>query len=46
MQKRGVMVDAEDFRDVTGTYPRHPMMDIDPDVKTQTELKKYRARME
>jgi len=38
MQKRGAMVDAEDFSDVTKTYPRHPMMDVQPNVGTQTEL--------
>jgi hypothetical protein len=34
MQKRGVMVDAEDFSNVTDTYPQHPMKDIIPKVKT------------
>ena len=38
MQKRGVMVDAEDFGEVTYTYPRHPMSDIKPHVNTNTEL--------
>jgi hypothetical protein len=36
------MVDAEDFRDVTDTYPRHPMSDIIPLNKTMTELHQSR----
>ena len=46
MQKRGAMVDAEDFRAVTDTYPKHPMSDYIPLNKTQTELLQYRHNLE
>ena len=46
MQKRGAMVDAEDFVSVTKTYPTHPDSSIVPNHKTNTELKEYRAKME
>ena len=46
MQKRGAMIDAEDFRAVTDTYPRHPMSDIKPVCKTQTELMAHRNNLE
>ena len=46
MQKRGAMVDAEDFSAVTGTYPTHPDTEIVPVLKTNTELKAYRHKVE
>ena len=30
MQKRGVIVDADDYTKVTGTYPEHPMAKTKP----------------
>jgi len=46
MQKRGIMVDAEDFRAVTDTYPKHPLSDIKPAHKTQVALKHHRHAVE
>lgn len=46
MQKRGAMVDAEDFADVTATYPKHPMCDVVPDHANQTELIEHRKHVE
>jgi len=46
MQKRGVMVDADDFQDIGGTYPGHPMGEYKPDLKTCTELTAYRKHLE
>lgn len=43
MQKRGVIVDAEDFLPVTSTYPEHPLSKHDPKFKTTGELKDKRA---
>jgi len=38
MQKRGVIVDADDFAHVTGTYPEHPNHSHIPQHKTKKEL--------
>ena len=38
MQKRGMMVDSDDFQGVGGTYPEHPLGEVKPDLKTCTEL--------
>lgn len=38
MQKRGVFVDGDDFLNVTDTYPKHPMSELVPGSKTNTEL--------
>ena len=38
MQKRCVIVDAEDFLPVTSTYPDHPLSKIIPKVNTKREL--------
>jgi len=46
MQKRGVMVDADDYQGVGGTYPDHPLGEIKPELKTCTELTQYRKLME
>ena len=44
MQKRGKIIDAEDFSPLTGTYPPHPLSEVVPPhgVKTLSELKDYR----
>ena len=39
MQKRGVVVDADDFLPIRSTYPEHPMSKIEPSSKTFVELK-------
>ena len=40
------MVDAEDFRAVTDTYPKHPISDYAPINKTKTELIQHRHNLE
>ena len=42
MQKRGVVVDADDFLPIRQTYPEHPMTKIEPKAKTFVELKGQR----
>ena len=46
MQKRGAMVDAEDFKGVTDTYPKHPMSNHIPEIKTMQELIAQRKNIE
>lgn len=38
MQKRGQMVDSDDFQFVAATYPAHPLGEFKPELKTNTEL--------
>ena len=40
------MVDAEDFSGVTDTYPKHPMSEYQPPLKTQAELTQHRHMLE
>ena len=42
MQKRGVVVDADDFAAIRDTYPEHPSTKIVPNVRTMEELKAKR----
>lgn len=44
MQKRGKIIDAEDFLPLQDTYPRHPLSDKIPKngIKTKAELDQYR----
>ena len=42
MQKRGVIVDADDFHPVTSTYPEHPLSKVVPKVANKEELKEAR----
>jgi len=44
MQKRGVIVDADDFSHVTATYPQHPNHSHIPQHKTKKELQEGRLR--
>ena len=44
LQKRGKFIDAEDFLPIQDTYPRHPISDIKPHVKTFTNLKELRKK--
>jgi len=46
MQKRGAMIDAEDFQGVTATYPKHPLSDIKPSHITATQLIEHRKEIE
>lgn len=46
MQKRGVIVDGDDYLPVTDTYPAHPIGEIKPELKTQTELLDHRKAAE
>ena len=39
MQKRGVVVDADDFLPIRNTYPDHPMSKIEPAHRTFGDLK-------
>ena len=43
MQKRGVVVDADDFANITSTYPEHPLTKHKPQVANLDELRKARA---
>lgn len=43
MQKRGVVVDADDFGGVTSTYPEHPLTKNVPKVKDREDLNRQRA---
>ena len=38
MQKRGEIVDAEDWNNIRKTYPAHPLTTKEPRFKTKTEL--------
>ena len=42
LQKRGKIIDAEDFLPIRDTYPVHPINKIVPHCSTFTELKKLR----
>ena len=42
LQKRGKIIDAEDFLPVRDTYPKHPLSDVKPAYATFTELKEKR----
>ena len=44
MQKRGKIIDAEDFWPIRETYPIHPMTNIKPHCATLTELKQLRKQ--
>lgn len=44
MQKRGVIVDAEDFMPVRSTYPVHPDTLKDPKFHTTHELNAQRKK--
>lgn len=38
LQKRGKIIDLDNFLPLQDTYPRHPLKDIEPNFKTKTEL--------
>ena len=42
LQKRGVIVDAENFIPVTSTYPEHPLSKVLPKAINQQQLKDQR----
>ena len=42
LQKRGQIIDAEDFLGITGTYDEHPLSKVVPRAKNIEELKKLR----
>ena len=44
MQKRGIVVDADDFAGLTSTYPEHPLSKITPKVANRDELRNVRAQ--
>jgi hypothetical protein len=44
MQKRGVIIDAEDFLPVRQTYPEHPDTQKVPNARNQQELKEQRNK--
>ena len=46
LQKRGVIVDAEDYLDIGKTYPKHPLNDIKPKLTSKTELTNFRKETE
>lgn len=42
MQKRGVVLDADDFLPIRSTYPEHPLSKVTPNVGTQEQLQNRR----
>ena len=42
MQKRGCVIDSDDFNALTSTYPEHPLTKVVPKVADKQEM--YRAR--
>ena len=42
MQKRGVVIDSDDFLPVRGTYPEHPLTKEIPKVSTMGDLQRRR----
>ena len=44
MQKRGKIVDADDYSQIKETYPKHPISDIQPKCRTYEELKEHRKK--
>ena len=44
MQKRGAIIDCDDFSALRNTYPEHPISKIVPNVKTFEELKEQRFK--
>ena len=46
LQKRGVIVDGDDYLPVTDTYPSHPMSDVKPTFQTRSELLNFRKDVE
>ena len=44
MQKRGGVVDADDFLPIRATYPEHPSSKIEPNARTYGELRERRAQ--
>ena len=42
--KRGVIVDAEDYLPITGTYEEHPLSKVVPKAKNIEELKQIRKQ--
>ena len=44
LQKRGVVVEADDFGKVADTYPEHPIHKEKPRISTKVELEEKRRR--
>ncbi len=44
VQKRGKIIDAEDFLPVTSTYPKHPLSEKETKFKTQAQFKEEMKR--
>ena len=44
LQKRGVIIDAEDYLPVTGTYPEHPISKNVPQARNMEELRQLRRK--
>ena len=42
MQKRGVVIDSDDFNDIRATYPEHALSKITPNTRTMEELRQKR----
>jgi len=45
LQKRGKIIDAEDYLPVRDTYPEHPLHRVNPNVGTFTDLKEKRKHI-
>lgn len=39
IQVRGKIINCEDFSQIVNTYPKHPLSEVKPNLRTQTELK-------
>ena len=44
MQKRGVIIDSEDYLPITGTYEEHPLSKVVPKARNMDELKQLRRQ--
>ena len=44
MQKRGQVIDAEDFLPITATYGEHPLSKVVPKAKNMEELRNLRRQ--
>ena len=46
LQKRGKIIEADDYREITGTYPQFPLSEYQPPVGTNRDLQKHRLNLE
>ena len=46
MQKRGIIIDSDDFNNLVSTYPEHPLTKVVPKVANVDEMKAVRKKSE